>query len=131
VTNLDAASAKILKASRDRLIIALADAHQNHQSRADFRKEAEAIIDHYNSETREICVKVTNHRTKETQNQRIDIPGVVPRSGNVDQLMRWGAWLYAKGWDTAEFTSTVKVTKAEHPGPFYHVMMGKPGKKPT
>src|SRR5690242_9325072 len=53
----DAASGKILKQSRDRVINALADAYQTNKTRAEFRKVAAEIIDHYNSETRELCLQ--------------------------------------------------------------------------
>lgn len=125
----DAASGKILKQSRDRVINALADAYQTNKTRAEFRKVAAEIIDHYNSETRELCLQMKNYRTGEIVNQRIDVKGLILDNGNVDQITRWGAWLYAKGWEASEFTSTVKLTKSEHPGEFYHVMMGKPVKK--
>lgn len=120
--SLDALTAKVLKESRARFITALADAYTNAQTRTEFKTMAAEAVDFFTSETREVSLKVTNSRTGKSETQRVDIVGIIPDSGDIDQIMRWGAWLYAKGWETTEFDSTVKLTRSQHSAPFQHVL---------
>lgn len=125
---LDATSAKVLKESRRRFIEALTEAYSRADNRTEFKEMAAEAVDFHHSETRELCLKVVNKRTGAKETQRIDIVGPIPDNGDVQQVMRWGAWLYAKGWDTIEFDPQVTLTRSQHPGPYNHVMITKPVK---
>lgn len=111
-----------LTASRNRLLNALTEAHATKAGRRDFRTQAAELLRAFEAETREVSVKLINPRTEETAIKRVDIDGITPSGDNVKEILKWGAWLYSRGWEPYEAQTIVKITRAQPHTPYVHPM---------